>query len=403
VYIIAGPHQFPEQCDLHNTHFQPEHVSSIQRQIRNSECPSVKIRRSIMDTQPTAKALVSTSIDRSRASFSAGDSSIGCLPPGVRNQIYSMVLLFDEPIHVVPGPKQHPAQFPHNDDFSPGSYTCHGTVLTSPSEDGLHPFAALHLLGSLNRQIRHEARTYYFVYNKFKVVAARYSDRREDPLNFYNRFIGGIGLLARSRLTSLNLQMYSDGDHYKTNFYKANFYKADFSAFKSFIHNLAECPNLKKLELTIDADYLWNHDFVAVTRFIRECGPEPAHPSQAVLQTLENLPGLEHFNLCCVFRHRAQCIYTTIYDLFPWDTRQLHHNFSVHQLRLTDRPPKKQPVEILLKQLQQHIENIFEHRDTVSFSICSRTTGRYAPITDRFMLRRPTGPNGIEQDLRYMP
>jgi hypothetical protein len=136
------------------------------------------------------------------------------LPGELRNKVYALALISQSPIYVQCFRGEHPPQA-----------------------------NALLNLSLLNRQIRMEARSFFFANNRFRAWA---------PLSPV-RFLTNIGSVERAFLTSLNCCGYYSDVHLARQFYTY----------------LGQCTNLRELCLIMDMEYICIDNPATLRAFLR--------------------------------------------------------------------------------------------------------------------------------------
>jgi hypothetical protein len=227
------------------------------------------------------------------------------LPPEVRNSIYTYALQ-------------------SSTDFQVGEqrYLAYGFKLKRMSM-GRPPsdYSLLRALANMSwmcRQVRSEARSFFFASNRFLLAGFQFG-----PLDGV-RFLDRIGPLARTSITCMKL------------------FRAQFDAPREFLQGLQACPNLEELHIGVYMEHLCSADSLTEMRkFLRDGTLD----SRGLV--LDVSPFLEHLKRL----HKLNRVVLSL-SLRPF------HWFDV-------KPPKPSLNVLFTRALEDGLKKMFPTRDVI--------------------------------------
>lgn len=211
----------------------------------------------------------SARIDVTRASFAS-------LPGELRNLAYAATLKWPTPMSV--------------------TYNNHVELFIThmTRTKGRTPVEVLKLLGSIDHNIRSEARSYFFANNDFQIETTQSLTTDPDYVQIYIDFLENIGLVGRRSLRYLHLMVSGDCRHHIPTASRA----------MKLWTLIADCGNLVKLDIYADIDYFYIDQQLALKRFMSTEGAPINKPWNGILEALQSLKNLKTLSLRPVFSGR---------------------------------------------------------------------------------------------------
>ena len=169
--------------------------------------------------------------------------------------------------------------------------------------DGRTPLEALEVLSSIDHYTRQEARSYFFASNFFDVKTKQNLTTDPDYVQVYINFLENIGETGRRSLRQLRLTVSRDSKEH---------HPRPQQAIKLW-DLLADCINLERLDLFLDADYFYMDQREAMKSYLSTRGFPIYEPWPVVLNALQNMKKLKRLLLYIVFSSRWRHIEVNVH------------------------------------------------------------------------------------------